>query len=105
MRVEGAERVRRSGWLTCRINEWHGRSSPQLSIRDIRKIDRHEHQAVFPTEDTDSPVKLIDRRHTDKKAYLSTLLEQEEPIVFYVRDEKAINPMLGLYRSANRIDR
>ena len=78
------------------INEWDGRSSPQLSIRDIHKIDRHEHQAVFPTEDTDSPVKLVDRRHTDKKAYLSKLLEKEEPIVFYVRDEKAIDRFLDL---------
>ena len=72
------------------INDWDGRSSPQLSIKDVRKIDRHDRQAVFPTEETDSPVKLIDRRHTDKEAYLSKLLEKEEPSVFYVRDEKAI---------------
>lgn len=78
------------------INEWEGRSSPQLSIRDIRKIDRQERQAVFPTEETDSPVKLIDRRHTDKKAYLSKLLEGEEPVVFYVRDENAIDRFLSL---------
>ncbi len=78
------------------INDWNGRSSPQLVIKDIRKIDRHERQVVFPTEDTDSPVKLVDRRHTDKKAYLSKLLEQEEPIVFYVRDGKAIDRFLDL---------
>ena len=82
------------------INEWDGRSSPQMSIKDIHKIDRHERQVVFPTEDTDSPAKLVDRRHTDKKAYLSKLLEQEEPVVFYVRDGKAIDQFLDLIGSS-----
>ena len=78
------------------INEWDGRRAPQLLIKDIHKIDRHERQAVFPTDDTDSPVKLVDRRHTDKKAYLSKLLEREESVVFYVRDEKAIDQFIDL---------
>ena len=81
------------------INEWDGKSSPQLSIKDIRKVDRHERQAVFPTDDTDSPAKLVDRRHTDKKAYLSKLLEREESIIFYVRDEKAIDQFIDLIDS------
>ncbi len=82
------------------INEWDGRSSPQLSIRDIHKIDRHARQALFPTDDTDSPVKLVDRRRTDKKAYLSKLLEREESVVFYVRDEKAADQFIHLIGSS-----
>ncbi|MDE0504159.1 MAG: single-stranded-DNA-specific exonuclease RecJ, partial [Candidatus Poribacteria bacterium] len=78
------------------INDWDGRSSPQLSMKDIRKIERHDRPTVFPSEDTDSPVKLVDRRHTDKKAYVSKLLEQEEPTIFYVRDEKAINQLFEI---------
>ena len=82
------------------INEWDGKRSPQLVIKDIHKIDRHARQAVFPTEDTESPVKLVDRRHTDKKAYLLKLFEREEPSLLYVRDAKAVDQFLDLIGSS-----
>lgn len=83
---------------TPEINEWQGTQNPQLIIKDIhiQTIDRHFQGKQYPSDDAESPVKILDYRHTDKKAYLSTLLEKEEPIVFYVRDEKAIDRFLDL---------
>ncbi len=83
---------------TPEINEWQGTQNPQLIIKDIhiQTIDRHFQGKQYPSEDAESPVKILDYRHTDKKSYLSILLEQEEPIVFYVRDEKAIDRFLDL---------
>ena len=97
--VKRPERVRRFGGRASN-QRMDGRSSPQLSIKDIHKIDRHARQALFPTDDTDSPVKLVDRRRTDKKAYLSKLLEREESVVFYVRDEKAADQFIHLIGSS-----
>ena len=50
------------------INKWDGQSSPQLAIRDIHKVDRHERQAVFPTEDADSCVTFLHPRYASQPA-------------------------------------
>ena len=84
--------------VTPVINEWQDTRTPQLVIKDIhiRTIERNFQENLYPSDDTDSPVKLVDRRNTDKKTFISNLLERAEPIVFYVRDGKAIDRFLDL---------
>ena len=64
-------------------------------------IGSKEVQAVFPPLGTDSAVRILDRRGTDKPNYLLGLLEQKQPTIIYVQSEEKINLLLKLVGSEN----
>ena len=49
---------------------------------------------IFPSLSTDSAVRILDRRNTDKKEYLLELLELRQPSIIYVQSEEKINLLL-----------
>ena len=53
-------------------------------------------QAIFPPFETDSAVRILDRRGTDKRNYLSRLLERKQPTIIYVQSEEKIDQLLTL---------
>ena len=53
-------------------------------------------QRVYPPIETDSTVRILDRRGVDKKNYLLELLEQKQPTLIYVQSEEKINQLLTL---------
>ena len=53
-------------------------------------------QSVFPPLQTDSAVRILDRRETNKQHYLLNLLEQEESTIIYVQSEEKIDQLLTL---------
>ena len=53
-------------------------------------------QSVFPSFGTDSDVRILDRRGTDKHSYLSKLLDQKQPTIIYVQSKEKIHQLLDL---------
>ncbi len=51
-------------------------------------------QSVYPPIETDSAVRILDRRGVDKKNYLLELLEQKQPTIIYVQSEKMVDLLL-----------
>ena len=51
-------------------------------------------QSVYPPIETDSTVRILDRRGVDKKNYLLELLEQKQPTLIYVQSEEMVNLLL-----------
>ena len=49
---------------------------------------------IFPPLSTDSAVRILDRRNTDKENYLLDLLERKRPSIIYVQGEQKINQFL-----------
>ena len=78
------------------INEWKGNRSVQLVLDDweIRSERREMKWDVFPKRSTASPVKLVDKRNTDKKNSLLDLLAREESCIIYVQDVEMLNLLL-----------
>jgi single-stranded-DNA-specific exonuclease len=78
------------------INEWQGRQSVQLMLRDwqVRSEGREMKWDIFPGRTIESPVKLVDKRNTDKKNSLLDLLAKEESCIIYVRDEEMLDLLL-----------
>ena len=54
-------------------------------------LDKPEIRSIFPALDTDTSVRILDRRGTDKRNYLLGLLEQKQPIIIYVQNEEKID--------------
>ena len=54
---------------------------------------------VFPPFETDSTVRILDRRNTEKKNYLLNLLEQKQPTIVYVQSEEKVEQLLTLVGS------
>ena len=52
--------------------------------------------SIFPPSGTDSTVRILDRRNTNKQNYLLNLLEQKQPTIIYVQSEGEINRLLEL---------
>ena len=78
------------------INEWQGRQSVQLMLKDwqVRPDSRSMNWDVFPGRGDKSPVKLVDKRNTNKKGSLLDLLAKEESCIIYVQDEDMLNLLL-----------
>ena len=78
------------------INEWQGNRSVQLILEDweVHPEGREMNWDVFPKLDDKSAVKLVDRRNTNKKNYLLSLLAREESCIIYVRDEEMLDLLL-----------
>ena len=51
-------------------------------------------QSVYPPIETDSAVRILDRRGVDKKNYLLELLKQKQPILIYVQSEEMVDLLL-----------
>ena len=51
-------------------------------------------QTISPSLRADSDVRVLDRRGTDKRNYLLELLEQKQPTIIYVQNEKKIDLLL-----------
>ena len=90
------------------INEWNNTRRIQLKIDDlhIHALERHIPDGIFPTNEEDSPVRIVDRRVLDSKQnYLCNLLEKQEPTLLYVRDEKALDQLFEMLGSTEKIGR
>ena len=90
------------------INEWNNVRRIQLKIDDlhIHTLERHIPDGIFPTNEEESPVRIVDRRVLDSKQnYLCNLLEQEEPTLLYVRDERALDQLFEMLDSTEKIGR
>ena len=90
------------------INEWNNVRRIQLKIDDlhIHTLERHIPDGIFPTNEEESPVRIVDCRVLDSKQnYLCNLLEQEEPTLLYVRDERALDQLFEMVDSTERIGR
>ncbi len=59
-------------------------------------IRSQEIQTMFPSFETDSAVRIFDRRGTDKRSYLVKLMEQKQPTIIYVQSEEKIDQLLTL---------
>ena len=70
----------------------------QLSSNDnllnILSIDNQTVKRIYPHLSTDSQVRVLDRRNTDKKSYLTNLLELKQPSIIYVDSEEKVNIFL-----------
>lgn len=51
-------------------------------------------QSVYPPIETNSTVRILDRRDVEKKNYLLALLEQKQPTIIYVQSEEMVNKLL-----------
>lgn len=90
------------------INEWNNTRRVQLKIDDlhIHALERHSPDGIFPTDEEDSPARIVDRRVLDNKQdYLCKLLAQEKPTLLYVRDEKALDQLFDMLGSTDKIGR
>ena len=78
------------------INEWQGRQSVQLMLKDwqVCPQGRNMKWDVFPGRSDKSPVKLVDMRNTNKKSSLLDLLAKEESCIIYVQDEEMLDLLL-----------
>ncbi len=57
----------------------------------LNEIEKELHTislAVFPSFDIDSSVRILDRRNTDKKSYLTNLLDLKQRSIIYVESEE-----------------
>ena len=53
-------------------------------------------QSVYPPIETDSTVRILDRRGIEKKKYLLELLEQKQSTLIYVQSEERMDQLLTL---------
>ena len=90
------------------INEWNNSRRVQLKIADlhIHTLERSTVGRMFPTEEEESSVKIVDHRVLDNKQdFLLNLLEQKEPTLLYVRDEKALDQLFEMLGPTEKIGR
>ena len=59
-------------------------------------LEKPEIRSIFPALEIDSAVRILDRRGTDKRNYLSKLLEQKQPTLIYVQSEEKVERLLKL---------
>lgn len=76
-------------WVTC-----VERLTAMRRLFTIATIDNREVQTVYPPIETDSTVRILDRRNVDKKNYLLELLEQKQPTIIYVQSEEMADLLL-----------
>ena len=70
------------------INEWQNNRKVQFKLEDIHIRSFDPKNTVFPPMNTQSHVKIVDRRnHQDKIEYLRQLLTHGTKTLLYVRDD------------------
>ncbi len=61
----------------------------------VATIGNQTVQDVYPPIETDSTVRILDRRGIDKRNFLLDMLEQKQPTVIYVQSEEMVDLLLG----------
>ncbi len=61
-----------------------------IGEREVQEV----FQSVYPPIETDSTVRILDRRGVNKKNYLLELLEQKQPTIIYVQSEVMVDLLL-----------
>ena len=100
----------KKGWQACEdslrrtsdrleeaVEEWGTgveRLTAMQGLFTIATIDNREVQTIFPPFETDSTVRILDRRGVDKQNYLLALLEQKQPTIIYVQSEEMADLLL-----------
>ena len=59
-------------------------------------LEEPEIRSIFPAFTTNSRVRILDRRGTDKQSYLLNLLVQKQPTLIYVQSEEKIEQLRKL---------
>lgn len=88
-----------SNQLNEAIDEWMASVECLTATRKLftaATIGSQEIQKMFPSFETNSAVRILDRRNTEKKNYLLNLLEQKQPTIIYVQSEDKIHQLLTL---------
>lgn len=87
--------------LACRpfINVWRDMKSVELQVEEM--IVNHEEAPAVMTASAEimelSQVKIVDKRNIpDKGHHLRNLLRQDERLLFYVRDNAAVDQLRGI---------
>ena len=81
------------------VDEWMASMESLTATRKLftaATIGSQEIQKIFPPFETDSAVRILDRRGTDKRTYLLGLLEQKQPTIVYVQSEEKVDQLLTL---------
>ena len=81
------------------VGEWVTSAECLVAIRKLftaATIGSQEIQKIFPSFETNSAVRILDRRNTEKKNYLLNLLEQKQSTIIYVQSEEMVNKLLTL---------
>ena len=69
----------------------------------IQAVDRSAKRKIYPPLNVESPARIVDQRCVDDKTkYISQILDQDEPALIYVRNDKAIDQLLGLMQSSGK---
>lgn len=91
-----------SNQLKEALDEWMASMESLTATRNLftaATIGSQEIQKIFPSFETDSAVRILDRRGTDKRNYLLALLEQKQPTIIYVQSEEKIDQLRDLVGS------
>lgn len=78
--------------------EWQVCEDSLVAMRNLFTVSTLGNM-IFPPFETDSAVRILDRRNVDKRNYLLELLEQKQPTLIYVQSEEMINKLLTLVGS------
>ena len=73
--------------------EWQACEDSLAAMRNLFTVSTIENM-VFPSFETDSTVRILDRRGVDKQNYLLNLLEQKQPTIIYVQSEEMADLLL-----------
>ncbi len=79
------------------VGAWMTSMENLTAMRELFKVATIENQAVqavYPPIQTDSTVRILDRRDVNKKNYLLELLEQRQPTIIYVQSEEMVDRLL-----------
>ncbi len=79
---------------SSQINEYNGNRSVELTFEEYQIVDRTPQFSVFPPTDSYSTGRIVDSRSTDKKGYLSKVLNQNKPSIIYVQNSEMIDLLL-----------
>ena len=88
-----------SNQLKEAVDEWMASVECLTATRKlftVAIIGSQKNQKMFPSFEIDSAVRILDRRGTDKRNYLSRLLDQKQPTLIYVQSEDKIHQLLDL---------
>ena len=88
-----------SNQLEEAVDEWVISVERLMATRKLfttATIGSQEIQKIFPSFETDSAVRILDRRGTDKRNYLVKLMEQKQPTLIYVQSETMVDNLLKL---------
>ena len=73
--------------------EWQACEGSLAAMRNLFTVSTLGNM-IFPPFETDSTVRILDRRGVGKKNYLLELLEQKQPTLIYVQSEEMVDLLL-----------